>query len=517
MHEHTILWADDEIDLLKPHILFLNEKGYEVESVHSGVEAIDLVKEQDYDIVFLDESMPGLTGLETLEEIKKIRPSIPVVMITKNEEEYIMEEAIGSKISDYLIKPINPKQILLSLKKILDNKRIVTEKVNSNYQREFQKISMVYNDTDDFQEWGEVYKTLIHHELEIENTEHKSMKEVLEMQKSEANSNFCRFMTSNYEEWINDEYDDAPLFSHQVMEELLFPKLKDGENVFFILIDNMRMDQWKLFEPLIADYFHIDKETIYSSILPTATHYARNAIFSGLMPSEMKKKHPDLWAEEDDEGSKNNFEKEFLEANLKRHKIDCKFSYHKVLNNDFGKGLVDKFSNLKNNQLNTIVYNFVDMLSHARTDMRMIKELAADDAAYRSLSVSWFRHSSLFEMIRKIADSGYKLVITTDHGTIRVKRPFKIIGDKNTNTNLRYKLGKNLGYEEKNVYPVKHPESLFLPKPNVSTSYAFAIEDYFFAYPNNFNHYVQHYSDTFQHGGISMEEMILPYIDLSPK
>lgn len=515
MQRYTILWADDEIDLLKPHIIFLKEKGYDVTPVNSGVEALDIIKEKDFDIVFLDESMPGMTGLETLEEIKKIKSHIPVTMITKNEEEYIMEEAIGSKISDYLIKPINPHQILLSLKKILDNKRIFSEKTNTKYQRDFQKISMAYNDANDYQEWADVYSQLVHHELEIENTAQKSMKEVLEMQKSEANSEFSKFIVRNYEDLINGEI-EAPVFSHQVMGTYLFPRLRNKEKIFFIVIDNMRLDQWKMFAPILNEYFTI-QEKMYYSILPTTTQYARNAIFSGMMPSEMEKSYPEFWVSEEDEENKNNYEKDFLEQQLKRNKLDIKFSYNKVLNADYGKGLVDRFQNLSQNQLNVIVYNFVDMLSHAKTDIKMIKELAIDDAAYRSVSLSWFNHSSLLDMLRKIAQSGWSCVITTDHGTIRVKKPFKIVGDRQTNSNLRYKLGKNLSHEEKNVFTIKKPEKLFLPKPNVSTSYAIALEDYFFAYPNNYNYYVQYYTDTFQHGGVSMEEMIIPYIELNPK
>ena len=394
---------------------------------------------------------------------------------------------------------------------------MVTEKTNSNYQREFQQISMAVNDHLEAEEWIDLYKKLIYHELEIEKTEYKSMKEVLEMQKTEANTNFTRFVTDNYESWINNEDDDAPVLSHQLLENYMFPTLENGEKVFLLVIDNMRMDQWKLFEPIISEYFKVENEHTYFSILPTSTQYARNAIFSGLRPSEMEKRHSDLWVGEDQEENKNNYEKEFLERQLDRKNMDVKFNYYKVLNSDFGRGLVDKFNNMIQKDLNVIVYNFVDMLSHAKTDMRMIKELAADDAAYRSISLSWFQHSSLLEMIKKISEAGIKLMITTDHGTIRVKRPTKIIGDRNTNSNLRYKLGKNLSYDDKNVFKVSKPERFFLPKPNVSTSYAFATDDQFFVYPNNYNHYVNHYNDTFQHGGISMEEVIIPFVELHPK
>ncbi|TAH24290.1 MAG: PglZ domain-containing protein [Cytophagales bacterium] len=519
MQNYKILWADDEIDLLKPHILFLSAKGYDITPVNNGNEAVEMCQENNYDIIFLDENMPGMTGLEALSIIKAAKPNLPVIMITKSEEEHIMEDAIGSKIADYLIKPINPSQILLSVKKILENKKLVTDKINQNYQQDFQNLSMQFNDKLNFSEWVDIYKKLVYWELEIENTENKSMKEVIDMQKTEANKNFCKFLIAQYEEWLNNPNIERPILSHQLMKKKTLPLLKESnEPVFFFLIDNLRYDQWKIIEPIINQYFITEEETCYYSILPTTTAYARNAIFSGLLPAEMEKKHPDWWVTEEDEEGKNNFEFDFLKAQLQRNQIDIKSSYHKILNVNQGKNLLDSLSNLMNNKLNVIVYNFVDMLSHARTDMAMIRELAADESAYRSLTLSWFMHSPLLEILKKIANKKVKVIITTDHGTIRVKRPFKIIGDKNTNTNLRYKAGRNLSMDnEKDVYICRKPERLFLPKLNLSTAYVFTKEDTFFTYPNNYNHYVNYYRDTFQHGGISLEEVIIPYITLSPK
>lgn len=511
------MWADDEIDLLKPHILFLNNKGYEVTPVNSGSDAIEMVEERHFDVVFLDENMPGMTGLQTLAKIKSFRPSLPVVMITKSEEEYIMEEAIGAQIDDYLIKPLNPNQILLSVKKILDNKRLVSEKTNMSYQQEFRNISMAFGEVMDHEEWAEVYRKLIYWELEIDKTEDRSMAEVLEMQKTEANSRFCEFIMDNYTSWLNDADAERPLLSHQLMKKKVFPELKEGKPLFFVVIDNLRLDQWKIIEPMVSDYFNIVSEEDYYSILPTTTAYSRNAIFSGLLPDQMEKMHPNLWVGEDQEEGKNNKENEFLQEQLKRNRLNIKTSYQKIKNLGQGKNLVDSVSNLMDHDLNVIVYNFVDMLSHARTDMEMIRELAPDESAYRSLTQSWFSHSPLFEALKRISAKGGRVIITTDHGTIRVKRPSKIIGDRNTNTNLRYKQGKNLNYEEKEVYAVRHPEDVHLPKVNVSTSYVFALEDRFFAYPNNYNYYVKYYNDTFQHGGVSLEEMIIPIISLSSK
>ena len=524
MQRYSILWADDEIELLKPHILFLEKKGYDVKAVNSGTDALEAVEENNFDIVFLDENMPGMSGLETLNAIKTVRPSLPAIMITKSEEEHIMEDAIGAKIADYLIKPVNPNQILLSIKKILEQKRLVTEKTNLNYQQDFRNLSMIFQDDLDFDEWVEAYKKLVYWELEIEDTENQSMQEILESQKEEANISFAKFIQENYEYWLNDATDDEyPMMSHDIMGEWVFPlledkKLNEERPLFFILIDNLRYDQWKVVESLLAEYFTIKDEKVYCSILPTTTAYARNAIFSGLLPSEMAEDHPDIWVEDQDDEGKNNYEDEFLRRQMKEFGFgNTKTTYNKILRNHQGKQLVENFSNLQQNELNVIVYNFVDMLSHARTDTAVVRELAPDEAAYRSVTKSWFLHSPLWDMLKKIAEVNGRLIITTDHGTIRTKRPYKIIGDRNTNTNLRYKQGKNLNYNPKNVLVAKDPEKFFLPRQNVSTSFVFTTEDYFFAYPNNYNHYVKYYKDTFQHGGISMEEMIIPFIELEAK
>ncbi|MFP4094590.1 MAG: response regulator [Cyclobacteriaceae bacterium] len=517
MQRYSILWADDEIDLLKPHTLFLENKGYEVVTVNSGADAIEAFDQRNFDIIFLDENMPGMSGLEVLDYIKASRPNIPVVMITKSEEEMIMEQAIGAKISDYLIKPLNPNQILLSVKKILENKRLVTEKTNLSYQQEFRNISMAFNEEMDHQEWVEVYKKLVYWELEIDNTEEKSMSDVLDMQKEEANSNFARFVTENYESWLNDVNADKPLLSHQLMLKKVFPHISDERPLFFIVIDNLRYDQWKIIESTVLSHFNLEEDTNFYSILPTTTAYSRNAIFSGMLPSDMEKYHSDIWVGEDLDEGKNHHEHEFLKRQLKKRRLDIKHSYHKITQTQQGRQLVDQVSNLLSNHLNVVVYNFVDMLSHARTDLEMIRELAPDESAYRSITRSWFMHSPLLDFFKRIAREKAKVIIATDHGTIRVKRPAKIIGDRNTNTNLRYKQGKNLNFDNNKIYAVKKPESLFLPRLNVSTTYAFATQDFFFAYPNNYNYYVNYYRDTFQHGGVSLEEMIVPVITLNTR
>ncbi len=510
MQETIILWADDEIDLLKPHILFLEDKGYKVISRTNGSDALDVLKSTYVDLVFLDENMPGLSGLETLQAIKSFNNDIPVVLITKNEEEYLMEDAIGSKIADYLIKPVNPKQILLTIKKLVDNKRLVTEKTTSAYQQEFRNLGLALNDVSNLSEWKEVYKKLVFWELELEKLEDSGMHEILTLQKSEANKLFSKFVEKNYWKWLKDE-DNAPLQSHQLMKSKVFPNVSETIPTFFVLIDNLRYDQWRVIAPMINDYFRLEEEEIYTSILPTATQYARNAIFSGLMPSEMEKRYPKLWKNDEDEGGKNMHEEDFLKEHLIRARKNWKISYTKVVNNDQGKDLVDSIHQKFNNQLNVIVYNFVDMLSHARSEMEIIKELAPDEAAYRSITKSWFEHSPLIETLKKISQKPARLIITTDHGTIRVKNPSKVIGDRSVNSNLRYKQGKNLNYQAKDVFEVKNPIEASLPRVNVSQAFIFAKEDTYFVYQNNYNQYVNYFADTFQHGGISLEEMLIPY------
>jgi len=516
MDKVSILWADDEIDLLKPHVMFLESKGYAVDTVNSGNEAVEKVRGKKFDIIFLDENMPGLTGLETLERIKAMIPSVPVVMITKSEEESIMESAIGGKISDYLIKPVNPNQILLSLKKNLDTKRLVTEKTSMNYQQEFRNIGMQLGDVRTSAEWMEMYKKLVYWELELEKITDQGLHQIFQMQKEEANKLFSKFVGENYVNWLNKKGNDLPVMSHTLLQKNLFPAI-GNDPVFLIVIDNLRLDQWQVIKPIISEFFTIEKEETFISILPSATQYARNALFAGLMPSEIQKKYPSMWMNDDDEGGKNNFEKEFLEGQIKMLGKNIKFSYNKITNIAAGKRLVENFNNLLGNQLNAIVYNFVDMLSHARTDMEVIRELADNEISYRSITKSWFEHSPLFEIFKKAAEKKCKVVVTTDHGTVNVKEPSKIVGDRNTNTNLRYKQGKNLNYVAKDVLEIKNPSDVFLPKLNVSTTYVFAKEYKFFVYPNNYNHFVNFYSGTFQHGGISLEEMIIPYVELKAK
>lgn len=515
MSNIRILWADDEIDLLKPHILFLKSKGYEVETANNGRDAIEMARNGGYSLIILDENMPGLTGLETLSEIKQFSPATPVIMITKSEEENIMDQAVGNNIADYLIKPVNPNQILLSIKKNVHAGSLVERQTSDDYRKEFISISSEISSAGNCDDWMNLYRKLVGWELKLAPT-NTGMDEMLQAQMTEANSEFFKFIRRNYENWLDTENPDRPTLSPDIFKKGIFPHLGDDKPLFFILIDNFRLDQWETVKPLLSEMFSFD-EKLYFSILPTATQYARNAIFSGLMPEKISKMFPDLWVDEDEQEGKNLNESPLVRTQFERYRRECRFSYNKINDTTAGEKLLKDFTNLMKNDLNIIVLNFIDMMSHARTESKMMRELASSDAAYRSLTESWFRHSSAIELFRRIFNSGCKVVLTTDHGTISVQNPVKVVGDKNTNTNLRYKVGKNLNYPSRQVYEIKKPEAFGLPAPNVSSTYIFAGNRDFFAYPNNYNYYVQYYTGTFQHGGISMQEMIVPLITLTPK
>lgn len=510
----NILWVDDEIELLKGHIFFLEDKGYRVTGKTNGQDAIDTIEKGDYDIVFLDENMPGMSGLETLAKIKQAKPYIKAILITKSEEENLMEEAIGDKIDDYLIKPVNPKQILLSVKKLTEDKRLIKEKTTSNYQQKFQQLFLSIQESDDPETWKKLYKELVYWELELDHTQSNDLSDILNMQKKEANQAFCKFFEANYVNWLQDQ-DKSPILSDTLLAEKVFPKHNPEKPSFLILIDNLRFDQWKIIEPTINQLFKLQEEDLFYGILPTTTQYSRNAIFSGLLPSEIQDEYPQYWVNEGEGTGLNLFEKELLEEQLKRYKLDYSTSYHKITNYQYGKNLEEEIYNLLSYDLNVIVYNFVDMLSHARTEIEVLKELANDEKAYRSLTKSWFEHSPLYNILKKLSKKDINLFITTDHGSVKVNNPSKTIGDRFSSTNPRYKQGKNLQYEEKDVFVIDNPADIFLPKLNMSTKYIFAKESTYLLFPKNYNHFVNYYRNTIQHGGVSLEEILVPIIHYS--
>ncbi len=515
----NILWVDDEIELLRSHVLFLKEKGYDVETATNGEDAIELVRSRTFDLVFLDEMMAGKGGLQTLAEIKDISPSLPVVMITKNEAESLMEDAIGGKISDYLTKPVNPSQILLACKKFLEGKKIQNEQVSKDYVQEFNSISRSLMNPLNYDEWIDLYVKLVAWEMELDLHPTLGLHQMLDDQRRECNAEFSKFIERNYPDWLQQK-GKKPTLSVDVVDKYLIPQLKEGKSVFFFVIDCLRLDQWLVMEKYLREYYSMEKEYYYS-ILPTATPYSRNAIFSGLFPAEIEQRFPEIWQQgEDDENSHNRYERQLLDKLLERRHIDLKPEpkYIKILDGDFGRQTENNILSYASNRLTSIVVNFVDMLAHGRSDSALLKEIAPDESAYRSLTDSWFKHSSLFGMLQTLATKkDVKIIITTDHGSVRCLRGSKVIGDREASTNLRYKFGRNLKSDDKQSVFIKNAQDYKLPKRGVTINYIIAKEDYYFVYPTDYHKYLNQYRDSFQHGGISMEEMILPVITLEPK
>ncbi len=478
-----ILWVDDEVELLKPHVLFLTQKGYEVDTCNNGYDAIDMASEGAYDLIILDEMMPGMTGLETLPKIKEVRPTTPVIMVTKSEEENIMDKAVGSKIADYLIKPVNPNQVLLSIKKNVHQQQLVTEQTTADYRSEFGRITSSLQLAETFQDWCSIYRRLTGWEIELSESSDQSIREVLSYQSVEANQEFCKFVRRNYYNWINRRTEDTPTMSHTLMRTKIFPVADENPKTTLLLIDNFRYDQWRSISSLLRGYYDVVQDDFYCAILPTATQYARNAVFAGLMPLAIDKLMPQKWLNDNEEGRK----------------------------------LVDNIQKVYDADFSVIVYNFLDILSHARTETDIIRELTEDDAAFRSLTRSWFEHSDLYTILKLLSERGHTVVITSDHGTVRVDNPVKVTGDRETSANLRYKTGRNLAYNSREVYEVLNPKDIQLPSSNLTSSYIFAYNSDFLIYNNDANRHIRYYRNTFQHGGISMQEMIVPYIVLKPK
>ena len=521
-----ILWADDEIALLRPHILFLEAKGFDVTSVTNGADAVDRMRDERFDVVFLDEQMPGMGGIETLGEIKDVSPETPVVMITKSEEEHLMEDAIGRQIADYLIKPVNPKQILLTCKRLLEGSRLRDETVSQAYLQSFGRIAADIGSGLDWQGWAEVYADLVRFGLELDADD--GARQILDDQARDANREFGRFIEREYPGWIAasqaGETDGRPALSHEVMPRWVLPHLDGGSGsgpsrpVLFFLIDCMRYDQWLEFERLLYPLFDIERDWHYG-LLPTATPYSRNAIFSGLLPIDLATRYPQFWQHDTgDESSLNKFEDQLLGELLKRkHKRDTRFRYEKIISTDDGVALADRVADLGQHDLAAVVVNFVDILAHSRSDSNVLKEIAPDERAYRALTRTWFEHSWLFRAFEELAQQDVTIVISTDHGAIRSLHATKVIGDRDTSTSLRYKHGRNLKCDERHAIFVKEPETYGLPRTGMNENYIFAKEDYYFVYPTNYHRYLNLYNDTFQHGGASLEEVVLPVVTMRPR
>ena len=512
-----ILWVDDEVELLKPHILFLESKGYGVDTANNGYDAVEMVQATPYDLIILDEMMPGMTGLETLPQIKQARPTTPVIMATKSEEENIMNKAIGSKIADYLIKPINPNQVLLSIKKNVHRKELVSEQATADYRAEFSAISASLAQASSFTDWCTIYRRLTAWEMDLAESNDPGVLEILEYQKTEANNEFAKFIRRNYKEWINSRHDDTPTMSHTLMRTEIFPEVERGGKTTLLLIDNFRYDQWRTVSPMLRGWFDVQREDFYCAILPTATQYARNAIFAGLMPLAIDSLMPEKWLNDNEEGGKNMYEEEFLRRQMQSCGKHWRTTFDKLVRPEQGRRLLDNISRVYDADFSVIVYNFLDILSHARTETEIIRDLTEDDAAFRSLTRSWFEFSELFTMLKMLSERGHRVVITSDHGTIRVDHPVRVVGDRQTSANLRYKTGRQLQYDSREVFAIHKPEEVQLPRSTITSSYIFAYNRDFLVYANDSNRFVRYYRGTFQHGGISMEEMIVPFIVLDPK
>lgn len=522
MSSKKLLWVDDEIELLRSHIIFLTEKGYDIDTATNGEDAINMVKEKNYDLLFLDEMMAGMGGLETLSRIKEFKPNIPVVMITKSEEETLMNEAIGGKIRDYLTKPVNPSQVLLVCKKILEGKKISGEYAAKDYLQDFNEISRTLMNNLDYSDWVSIYLKLVNWSIELDRHPEMGLKQTLTDQFREANKEFSKFIEGNYKQWIANQDDPyTPTLTTQIVEKYIIDLLKnENSTVFFFVLDCLRLDQWLVMEEHLRDYFNIEKDYYYS-ILPTATPYARNALFAGLFPVEIEKYYPKLWqADDDDEKSMNKYEKELLQLLIDRKKIKLRseLKYLKIIDPEVGRNFEQNIHSYKSSHLTAVVVNFLDMIAHGRSDSELLKEIAPDEAAYRSLTNSWFTHSSLLSTLRTLSKmNNVKIILTTDHGSIRSLRGAKVLGDREASTNLRFKFGRNLKVDDKHAIFIKNPMDYLLPKKGMTINYIIAKEDYYFVYPTDYHKFLSYYKDTFQHGGISMEEMILPIVTLEPK
>lgn len=510
-----ILWVDDEIDLLKPHILYLEEKGYLVEKVSNGRDAVSTIGKQSFDLILLDEMMPGLDGIATLREIKELRPEIPVIMITKNEEEWLMDEAISQKIANYLTKPVNPSQIFLVCKKILEEEKILGEKAASTYLVDFRQIEATLSADLEVNDWWELYLKLVHWQLELDDRKDLGLSTILDEQLKNADRKFTQFVIDHYLDWVHASPQDRPTLSVDVIERYITPSLLDGQKVFMLVIDCFRLDHALTILPDLQRHFNVDTD-FHLSILPSATPFSRNAIFSGRFLSEIQAKEPELWKSMmENEGSMNRHEPDLLGKQLRR--LGCgniSFGYHKVNVAGEGQIFLHRMKEYMDTQLIALVVNFVDLLTHHRSQSDVLREMMLDESGYRSLVSTWFENSWLFDVLTELSRSPYRVVLTTDHGSIRVQKGVQVVADRETSTGVRYKYGRNLNTPEKHALVVKHPNDYFLPEMTTGTNYLVAKEDSYFVYPTQYRKYMNLFQNSFQHGGISMEELLVPTFSL---
>jgi CheY-like chemotaxis protein len=510
-----ILWVDDEIELLKSHVTFLQGKGYKVDTATNGADALSLVKGNKFDVLLLDESMPGRGGLETLVEIKEADPALPVVMITKNEEERLMDNAIGLKIDDYLLKPVSPLQIYSACKRILDAPRIQEERVSPDYIREFNELNSLMQEGT-WDAWLRVHKRLCAWDHEFDQFRRTGLESTHDDQRLKASHAFSDFVEKNYRNWVAS--DKRPPMSVDIFPRHIAPHLQAGEKVFFILIDCVRLDQWMVIEEFLTEQFDVQWD-FYCSILPTATPYSRNAIFSGLFPDEISRRYPDKWLERStEESSKNKYESFFLSEQMRKFRLDeTKLRYSKIFTAAEASDVKKKVSGLMNSPFVALVFNFVDILTHGRNQSEILQQLLPNEGAFRSLMRSWFSHSVLRDILTDLARAKVKVVLTTDHGSILGRKAALVYGRRDTSTNLRYKFGDNLKVDERQAIITRHPEEYRLPSESRTKNYVFAREYFYFVYPTNFRDYEKAYEGSFQHGGVSLEEMVLPCLTLTPR
>lgn len=517
-----ILWADDEIDLLKPHIRFLEQKGYAVTAVPNGEDALAALERERYDVLLIDEMMPGLGGLETLDRLKQSDSTLPVILVTKSEEETLMEEAIGRRITDYLIKPVNPSQVFLACKRVFDAQKLQDSQRARDYVGEMQRWQMLDRRRLDWAGWVDLAVDVARWDVALDGAPEAGLQQAHADFRRGLDIDFGRLIEERYPGWAQAAArgaGDRPMLSTDVVRRAVVPHLQAGTRVMFVVIDCMRLDQWFTLEPLLEEWYTIERD-YYCSILPTATPYSRNAIFSGLLPAQLFKTHPDLWQESsNDERTKNRFERQLLELQLQRLRVTPPrgTKYLKIYDAEEANNTRRQINSFAGLSLVSMVFNFLDILAHGRSESEILQELAPDEAAFRAVMKAWFTHSPLYEIFQALASQDCVVVVTTDHGSVLGRRAALVHGNRDTSTNLRYKFGINLNTDPKQAIIVRRPMDYLLPDDGVNKNYVLAREDFYFVYPTRFHEFERQYRGSFQHGGVSMEEMVLPLVTLRPR